>query len=191
MLERLKFYLSLNRIGPDMILTHWILYFKALTHLIYKGQFYYFDDTADIRPGSYFLNINTISVGKNVVIRPLSYIAGDPTERSGGKPSIIIEDNTLLADGLRIYPSDHKFANTEKPIVAQGETNTKTVIIKSGSWIGGNVIILPGVIVGKNSVVGAGSVVTRSLPDFVVAVGNPARVIKNLKAKGRRHGKGN
>lgn len=189
MFKRLKFYLTLDRIGPDMILTHWILYIRTLTHLIYKKRFYYLDDTADIRPGSYFLNINTISIGKNVVVRPLSFIGGDPLERSKGKPSIVIENDVLLADGLRIYPSSHLFNDTKKPIIDQGNTNTKAVIVKRGSWIGANVILLPGVTVGKNSVVGAGSVVTKSIPDFVIAAGNPARVIKKNKGETKKHGK--
>ena len=189
MFKRLKFYLTLDRIGPDMLLTHWILYIKSLTHFLYKSRFNYLDESADIRPGSYFLNVNTISIGKNVVIRPLSYIAGDPPERSKGKPSIIIEDNVLLADGLRIYPSNHKFADTKKPIALQGDTNTRPVVIKSGSWIGANVIILPGVTIGRNSVVGAGSVVTKNIPDFVVAAGKPGKGIKKIKAQATRHGK--
>lgn len=52
------------------------------------------------------------------------------------------------------------------------------VEIKSACWIGDSVIILPGVTIGYGAVIGAGSVVTKSVPDFAVAVGNPAKVIK-------------
>ena len=52
--------------------------------------------------------------------------------------------------------------------------------MKRGCWVGANAIILPGVTIGENAVVGAGSVVTKSIPDKVVAVGNPARIIRHL-----------
>ena len=52
------------------------------------------------------------------------------------------------------------------------------VVIKDGCWIGEKVCVLPGVTIGEKSIVGAGSVVTKSIPDYCLAVGNPARVIK-------------
>lgn len=56
----------------------------------------------------------------------------------------------------------------------------KPITIDDNVWLGGGVIILPGVSIGENTVVGAGSVVTKDLPANVVAVGNPARVIRQL-----------
>ena len=53
-------------------------------------------------------------------------------------------------------------------------------IANDGAWIGGGAIILPGVTIWKNSVIGAGSIVTHSIPDNCVAVGNPCRVIKQI-----------
>ena len=55
------------------------------------------------------------------------------------------------------------------------------IVIEDNVWLGGGAIVLPGVTVGKNTVVGAGAVVTRPLPANVVAVGNPARVIRTLE----------
>ncbi|ALG86525.1 sugar O-acetyltransferase [Gordonia phthalatica] len=57
------------------------------------------------------------------------------------------------------------------------------IVIGDNVWFGGGVIVCPGVTIGRNTVVGAGSVVTRDLPDHVVAVGNPARVIRQLPAE--------
>jgi acetyltransferase-like isoleucine patch superfamily enzyme len=62
----------------------------------------------------------------------------------------------------------------------QGHFDSKPIVIKSGSWIGASVTILPGVTVGKNSVIGSGSVLTKSIPDFVIAAGNPAIIIRSL-----------
>lgn len=53
--------------------------------------------------------------------------------------------------------------------------------IDDDTWIGGNVTILPGVYIGKNVVIGAGSVVTKDIPDHVIAAGNPCIVIKENK----------
>jgi maltose O-acetyltransferase len=56
----------------------------------------------------------------------------------------------------------------------------KPIVIKDNVWLGGGVIVCPGVTIGENTVVGAGAVVTKDLPANVVAVGNPARVIRQL-----------
>lgn len=55
------------------------------------------------------------------------------------------------------------------------------IVIGDNVWLGGGVIVCPGVSIGENTVVGAGAVVTRDLPANVVAVGNPARIIRHLK----------
>ena len=70
------------------------------------------------------------------------------------------------------------------PISQQGyppPSGSDSVKIKNGAWIGAGTIILPGVEIGSNSVVGAGSVVTKSIPDFRVYAGNPAKLIRSLE----------
>ena len=57
----------------------------------------------------------------------------------------------------------------------------KPIFVGDNVWFGGNVIVLPGVTIGNNSVIGAGSVVTKNIPDNVVAVGNPCRVVRELE----------
>ena len=54
-------------------------------------------------------------------------------------------------------------------------------------WIGGNTVILPGVHIGSNTVIGAGSVVTKHIPDWVVAAGNPCRVIKKITEDDKKY----
>jgi maltose O-acetyltransferase len=56
----------------------------------------------------------------------------------------------------------------------------RPIVVGDNVWLGGGVIVCPGVTIGANTVVGAGAVVTRDLPANVVAVGNPARVIREL-----------
>lgn len=88
-----------------------------------------------------------------------------------------IGDHVLIAPNVQIYTATHPL-NWEAR--AKGQEFAKPVKIGSHSWIGGGVIICPGVSIGERTVIGAGSVVTRDIPDDVVAVGNPCKVIKKL-----------
>ena len=60
------------------------------------------------------------------------------------------------------------------------QTHAKPIVIGDNVWIGHDSVVLPGVAIGSGSIVGARSVVTESIPDFAVAAGNPARVIRRL-----------
>lgn len=59
-------------------------------------------------------------------------------------------------------------------------TDEQPVLIREYAWVGAGATILPGVCIGRHAIVGAGSVVTKDVPDYAVAVGNPAKVIKML-----------
>lgn len=95
---------------------------------------------------------------------------------------IIIEDSVLTAD--RVYISDtlHTYEEPSVPIKEQKVRSPKEVVIGEGSWIGENVSII-GASVGKHCVIGANAVVTHDIPDYSVAVGIPARVIKRYDAQ--------
>jgi len=97
-----------------------------------------------------------------------------------------IENNCLLAQNIVISGLNHNYQNLNQPILEQGITTSK-VTLKEGCWIGANACITAGVTIGKNSVIGAGSVVTKDIPDYSVAVGNPARVIKNINQNRERY----
>lgn len=86
---------------------------------------------------------------------------------------ITIEDNVMIAADASVISNNHDLYDRVL-------LTCKPVVIKKGAWIGGHAIILPGVTVGRYAVVGAGSVVTKDIPDYAVAVGNPARVIRML-----------
>ena len=87
-----------------------------------------------------------------------------------------IGDFTLFGPAVQIYTPLHPF-NAEQ---RRREEFGKAIEIGSDVWVGGGAIILPGVTIGSRSVIGAGSIVTRDVPDGVLAAGNPCRVIRAL-----------
>ncbi len=107
---------------------------------------------------------NRVKFGKNVFINHSAILSA-----SGG---IEFEDGVSVAPGCRIATINHDF-NNRHTIYTYGK-----VTIKKNAWIGMNVTICPGVTIGKYAVVGAGAVVTKDIPDYGVAVGVPAKVIK-------------
>ena len=90
---------------------------------------------------------------------------------------VIIEKNVLIADKVYISDNLHGYEDVKLPIIKQPVVQNSTVIIGEGSWIGENACIL-GANLGKNSVVGSNAVVTKDIPDYCVAVGIPAKIIK-------------
>jgi acetyltransferase-like isoleucine patch superfamily enzyme len=76
-----------------------------------------------------------------------------------------------------ITDQNHGYGDVDRPISQQTQPE-KPVTIGSGSWLGTGTVVLPGASIGKHVAVGANSVVTGELPDFCVAVGAPARVIR-------------
>jgi acetyltransferase-like isoleucine patch superfamily enzyme len=90
---------------------------------------------------------------------------------------IEIGDDVWTGHQVHITDMNHGYEDIEKPISVQHQPE-KGVYIGDGSWLGHGVVVLPGVHIGKHVVIGAGSVVTQSIPDFSVAVGVPAKVIR-------------
>jgi len=97
--------------------------------------------------------------------------------------SVILEENVLLARNVYISDHIHKYTDLEKPVLAQGLEKIEPVLIKRGAWLGQNVVVCPGVTIGVGAVVGANSVVTKSIPDYCVAAGAPARVLKTIQPR--------
>jgi acetyltransferase-like isoleucine patch superfamily enzyme len=107
----------------------------------------------------------SIQIGKNVAINSFARLFGH-----GG---ITVGDNSQIGPGATLTTTSHDMdkgmAVTFRPIT-----------IGEWSWVGANAIILPGITIGKHVVIGAGSVVTKDIPDYSVAVGSPAKVIKQI-----------
>lgn len=89
---------------------------------------------------------------------------------------VTIGSHVLFGPGVQLYTASH-------PLEAQMRRThkiSKPISIGDDCWIGGNTIICPGVTIGNGCVIGAGSVVTKDIPDYSMAVGNPAKVIRKL-----------
>ncbi|MEO7975779.1 DapH/DapD/GlmU-related protein [Flavobacterium sp.] len=116
-----------------------------------------------------------ISIGKDVQINDYVHI--------GAVGSITIGDNVLMAS--KIYISDNNHGSYDElisdhpmSIPIDRKAICKPVVIGDNVWLGESVCVLPGVTIGEGCVVGALSVVTKSIPPYSIAVGNPAKVVK-------------
>ncbi len=94
-----------------------------------------------------------------------------------------IGDNCMFAPNVAIYTAGHPIhPDTRNTFYEYG----KEVTIGDNVWLGGNVVVCPGVHIGNNVVVGAGSVVTKDIPDWSVAAGNPCKVIRKITEEDRK-----
>ena len=96
------------------------------------------------------------------------------------KRRITIGRHVLFSNNVFICDHLHAFDDIGTPVKRQGATEPRPVEIGEGTWLGINVVVMPGVRVGRHCVIGANSVVTGDVPDYAVAVGAPARVVRNL-----------
>jgi maltose O-acetyltransferase len=117
-----------------------------------------------------------ISIGANTFVNTNCIFLDNNT--------ISIGKNGLIAPCVQIYTATHPLKAPER--IIEGEhgsrylTSTKPVSIGNNVWIGGNTVIFPGVVIGDNVTIGAGSVVTKNIPDDVLAFGNPCKIVKQL-----------
>lgn len=95
---------------------------------------------------------------------------------------VVIGDNVFFGPGVHLYTATHPI----QPIPRRSAEFGKPITIGNDVWIGGGAIVCPGINIGSETVIGAGSVVTRSIPDGVVAAGNPCRIIRTLSEEDRR-----
>lgn len=90
---------------------------------------------------------------------------------------VYIGDRVMIGPNVTIATANHPI---DPELRAKGLQYNKDVYIGENTWIGAGVIVVPGVRIGKNTVIGGGSVVTKDIPDNVVAVGNPCRVLRSI-----------
>ena len=96
---------------------------------------------------------------------------------------VVIGDNCQMAPNVAIYTAGHPVHPAIRNTAYEYGIE---VTLGDNVWIGGNTVICPGVHIGSNTVIGAGSVVTKDVPDWVVAAGNPCRVIRKITEEDRK-----
>lgn len=159
-----------------------------------------------ITPPCRFFGLNQVSLGKNVIVHRSCWLQTIPDSDGNDAPKLLIESNAnvgmgatisaakrvvleehvLLAPNVYISDHGHAFENINLPIARQGLTRIIPVVIGRATWLGQNVVVLPGATIGRHCVIGANSVVNSPIPDYSIAVGSPARVVKQYDPETRR-----
>lgn len=153
--------------------------------------------------GNVYIGKNVHAVGKRIVlgrdvcIRPYVdlWSSGEGIEIGEGSEvgercrlsianHLRIGRKVLLSPNVYITDCDHAYENIEIPVISQGIVQSKNrVEIKDGTYVGINSVIIGNVTIGVHCVIGANSVINKSIPDYCVAVGSPAKVIKRYDHK--------
>lgn len=153
----LRLYLANHLIAeiPSFRLRHW--YYRNILH-------YKIGRDSSVHMGT-FVTGDHITIGDNVVINRRCYL--------DGRIGIEIKNNVSISPEVYIVSMEH---DPNSPVFA---TRGEKVVIEDNVWIGTRAIIAPGVIIGEGAVIGAGAVVTKSISPYRIAVGVPAREIKD------------
>jgi acetyltransferase-like isoleucine patch superfamily enzyme len=178
---------------------------RAFT-LLLASQFREFGVGSRIVPPLTFWGLNQMSIADRVIIQRdcwIQVIGGYADEKSVkiiikshasiGKRTaitaaqqIVIGEHVMIGSNCLITDHSHAFDNVNIPIRKQGIDSIKPVSIGPETFVGNNVFVQPGVNIGRHCVIGTNSIVSASIPDFSVAVGMPARVVKTLKPNPNR-----
>lgn len=134
------------------------------------------------------LPFNQFELGNNSTIEDFSTINNGVGDVIIGKNSLIgmgntiigpiqIGNNVIFAQNIVASALNHEYRDPDQPIQAQAILKSK-ITVEDDCWIAANAVITAGVTIGKHSVIAAGAVVTKDIPPYSVAVGNPAKVLK-------------
>jgi acetyltransferase-like isoleucine patch superfamily enzyme len=166
--------------------------------LLAGGAFAGFGRRSVLQPPIRLGGVERIRIGHDVYVGAGSWLAvldgpgtdaaltiGDGTSIVGAcvisaAHSVHLGRDVLLARNVYISDHQHAYADTQRPVLAQGVTRVAPVEIGDGAWLGENVVVGPGVRIGRGAVIGANAVVLESVPDHSVAVGVPARVVRRF-----------
>jgi acetyltransferase-like isoleucine patch superfamily enzyme len=94
--------------------------------------------------------------------------------------AVTIGEHCMFANGCVVTDGNHRFDDVDKPVPWQGFTSKGPVRIGDNVWFGAHAVVTSGVTIGRRAVIGANSVVTEDVPEFAIAAGAPARVLKEI-----------
>jgi lipopolysaccharide O-acetyltransferase len=169
-----------------------------LFSLAIRGSFASFGSHTVIQLPVRMSGESRIAIGDNVFIgagswlqvleaceEPVAIEVGTGTSISGScvlsaASHVRLGKGVLLARNVYIADHMHAYEDPDAPVLAQGLAKIEPVEIGDGAWLGQNAVIAPGVRIGRGAVIGANSVVRESVPDYSVAAGAPARVIRTF-----------
>lgn len=141
----------------------------VIRYVLLKSIAKHCGDNVSVHPGVYLLCPQGLSLGDNVSIHPMCYL-----DATGG---ITIGNDVSMAHGCSVLSTSHTYKDLNLPIKDQPYQVQETAV-KDNVWLGAKVTILCGMTVGSGSVVGANAVVTHNIPANQIAVGVPAKAIK-------------
>ena len=203
----MRWYLDkVSYLYPNKIIKGWHYFFRLINSAYYKRKFQAGDNfyVYSFRNAK---GMKNIKIGRNFNAgKQLRLEAWENYQDKTYNPEIIIGNNVMLGDdnhigainritigdylltGSNVYITDHNHGKSnesdcmippvQRELVSRGE-----VRIGNNVWLGNNVVVMEGVKIGNGVVIGANSVVTRDIPDYCVAVGSPARVIRDNRKK--------
>lgn len=171
------------------------VFYKYIYSFVIRKAFFQFGKKSYIFRPLKIKGMKSISIGENTIIQASVWLTADSRRKEYCKlqigsnvqighfnhiyatKEIVIGDNVLTADKVYISDNVHEYSNPNVPIMFQGIRQLQPVHIGDGTWLGENVCVI-GASIGKQCVIGSNAVVTKDIPDYSVAVGIPARVIK-------------
>lgn len=168
---------------------------KLFIHKKDIGKNSYIDKTVNV------FGWNHVSIGKNTLIGEQSWLNVNGRIRNhkhikignncyigrrnllASSKELIISDYVMTNNECKFLGSNHVYSNPLEPYIATGTMDNDVLKIGVNVWIGAGAIVLGAVTVGHGSIIGAGSVVTKNIPPFSIAVGNPCKVVKRFNFK--------
>ncbi|WP_421943937.1 acyltransferase [Pedobacter sp.] len=189
-ISKIKANPKLKRLALSMLIPKndnrprlWVRWFlNPFKHKKGAGSIIRYNTRLDVFP------FNNFQLGKNSVIEDFAtinngvgdVIIGDKTIIGIGNVIIgpvTIGSNIMFAQNIVVSGLNHGYEDVTISPAFQ-KVSSKQIIIEDDVWVGANSVITAGVTLGKHCIIGAGSVVTKDIPEFSIAVGNPAKVIK-------------
>ncbi|MDP9228104.1 MAG: acyltransferase [Actinomycetota bacterium] len=145
------------------------------------------------------LDSGRLEIGRDTLLEPGCWLTLGPEARIvigqgcflnretmlAATESIVIGDHVMFANRGFVGDADHRYDDDTVPVTTQGFEGRGPVVIGSNCWFGVNCVVTGGVTIGERCVIGANSVVTKDLPPGVIAVGSPAKVIRQIEFKQR------